>query len=110
MVLIDESGTPRAIRTVSQGLDLRTEFRPGAPAATTAILTAVRQTLLVHNSSHAPADPFSCRPAAASRLKLREEFADALELPVHDLTELDYAALLGGVRKGLALSPDASRC
>jgi len=97
MVLIDESGTPRAIRTVSQGLDLRTES-PGAPAATTAILTAVRQTLLVHNSSHAPADLFLAGPAAAS-LKLREEFADALELPVHDLTELDYAALLGGVRK-----------
>lgn len=95
MVLIDESGTPRAIRTVSQGLDLRAES-PATPAAATAILTAVRQTLLVHGSSHTPADLFLAGPAAASS-ELRKEFADALDLPVHDLTELDYASLLGGV-------------
>ena len=97
MVLIDASGTPRAIRTVSQGLDLRTAS-PATPAAATAILTAVRQTLLVHGSSEAPAELFLAGPAAASP-ELRKEFADALEIPVHDLTELDYAALLGGVTR-----------
>ena len=97
MVLIDESGTPRAIRTVSQGLDLG-NGSPAAPAAATAILTAVRQTLLVHNSAHGPTDLFLAGPAAAVP-EVRKEFAAALELPVHDLTELDYAPLLSGVSK-----------
>lgn len=95
MVLIDEHGTPRAIRTVSQGLDLRHES-PETPAAASAILTAVRQTMLVHRSAQAPTDLFLAGPAAVIP-DVRKEFADALELPVHDLSELNYAPLLSGV-------------
>jgi general secretion pathway protein L len=97
MVLMDQAGMPRAIRTVSQGFDLRTESSK-TPAAANAILTAVRQTLLVHGSSDTPAELFLAGPAAASP-ELRKEFIQALEVPVHDLTELNFASLLGKIAK-----------
>jgi general secretion pathway protein L len=97
MVLIDDNGRPRAIRTVSQGLDPHNDSLP-SPAAATAILTAVRQTLLVHGSNHAPATLFLAGPAATSPT-LRKEFAEALALPVRDLTELDHAWLMSGVAR-----------
>lgn len=95
MVLIDESGAPHAIRTVGQGLDPQADSSE-APAATTAILTAIRQILLVHSSAQAPADLFLTGPATAVA-GVRKEFAAALEMPIHDLTEFDYTPLLSGV-------------
>jgi type II secretion system protein L len=95
MVMIDASGAPHAIRTVGQGLDAR-NGSSDTPAATNAILTAIRQTLLVHGSTEAPADLYMAGPAAAEA-GVRRQFADALEMPIHDLAELDYAPLLSGV-------------
>ena len=93
MVMIDESGAPHAIRTVGQGLDAHNGSSE-TPAAANTILTAIRQTLLVHSSTEAPADLYMAGPAAAG---VRRQFAEALEMPVHDLAELDYAPLLSGV-------------
>jgi type II secretion system protein L len=96
MILIDELGMPRALRTIGHGLDLR----DGTPeetnaAAASAILAAVRQTLLVHRSGQSPISLYMAGPAALP--EVRRELSEALDLPVHDLTEFDYRPILRGV-------------
>jgi type II secretion system protein L len=80
MVLLDDAGMPRAIRTVVAELG-PTNGTP-APGAS-AILGAVRQTLLAHSSDHEQPELVLTGPM------------EALAVPVHTLEEFDCAALLG---------------
>jgi hypothetical protein len=93
MVLLDDMGMPRAIRTVVA------ELGPGngAPApGTAAVLGAVRQTLLAHSSDHEQPELVLTGPMAATP-EVRRRLAEALAVPVHTLEEFDCAALLGKV-------------
>ena len=95
MVLIDAEGTPRALRTVGQGLN-QNNGSPLAQPAALAILSAVRQTLLAHASDHDMPDLVLAGPAVAAH-EIRNQIADALELPVHDFGEFDCSSLIQGV-------------
>lgn len=91
MVLLDAGGTPRAIRTVAA------ELGPvnGAPAAgASAILGAMRQTLLAHSSDHEQPELVLAGPGAVAP-EVRRRVAEALAVPVRTLDEFDCAALLG---------------
>ena len=96
MVLIDPQGTPRAIRTVGQGIAAHNGAAL-APPATAAIVGAVRQTLLAHGSELDPPDIVLTGPAAAAPA-IREQLGKALSAPVHDVDEFDAEALFGGKR------------
>jgi Type II secretion system (T2SS), protein L/Fimbrial assembly protein (PilN) len=91
MVLLDDSGMPRAIRTVVA--ELAPTNGASAPGAL-AILGAVRQTLLAHSSDHAQPELVLTGPMAATP-DVRRRMAEALAVPVHTLDEFDCAALLG---------------
>jgi general secretion pathway protein L len=91
LVVLDAGGMPRAIRTVAA------ELGPvnGAPApGTSAILGAMRQTLLAHSSDHEQPNLVLTGPGAAAP-EVRRRVAEALAVPVHTLEEFDCAALLG---------------
>jgi general secretion pathway protein L len=93
MVLIDAEGTPRAMRTVGQGLNPR----GGAPIpqfAASAILGAVRQTMLAHGAEGGAPQLVVTGPAALP--EVRRQIASALEVPVHDLADFDCSALIPG--------------
>jgi hypothetical protein len=94
MVLIDADGTPRAMRTVGQGLD-PDSGNPLLQPAAAAILGAVRQTLLAHPPEHEPADLVLAGPVAAAP-DLRGQIADVLDVPVRDFGEFDCSALIHG--------------
>jgi hypothetical protein len=96
MVLIDAEGTPRAMRTVGQGLD-PDSGNPLLQPAAAAILGAVRQTLLAHPPEHEPADLVLAGPVAAAP-GLRGQIADMLDVPVRDFGEFDCSALIQGIR------------
>jgi Type II secretion system (T2SS), protein L/Fimbrial assembly protein (PilN) len=96
MVLIDAGGTPRAMRTVGQGLDPESGNPLLQPAAA-AILGAVRQTLLAHPPEHEPAELVLAGPVAAAP-ELRGQIADVLDVPVRDFGEFDCSALIQGTR------------
>src|SRR5262249_40438991 len=87
----DAAGTPRAIRTVAA------ELGPvnGSPApGASAILGAMRQTLLAHSSDREQPELVLTGPVAAAP-EVRKQGADALAVPVPTLDEFDAAALLG---------------
>lgn len=91
MVLLDHMGMPRAIRTVVAELDSPN----GTPSpGTSAILGAVRQTLLAHSSDHEQLELVLTGPMAAGP-EVRRRMAEALAVPVHTLEEFDCATLLG---------------
>jgi general secretion pathway protein L len=90
MVLLDHAGMPRAIRTVVAELGSANGTAPGASA----ILGAVRQTLLAHSSDHAQPELVLTGPMAATP-DVRRRMSEALAVPVHTLDEFDCAALLG---------------
>lgn len=93
MVLIDAAGTPRAMRTVGQGLD----FRSGDPqSAAAVILGAVRQTLLAHVTDHEMPD-LVIAGASATAPEVRQ-IAEALEVPVRNLGEFDCSTLIHSAR------------
>ncbi|MGH7931739.1 MAG: type II secretion system protein GspL [Candidatus Binataceae bacterium] len=96
MVLIDAAGTPRALRTIGAGINLRNGNPLPQPAAI-AILSAVRQTLLAHASDHEQADLVLTGPAAGA-MAVRTAFADALEVPVRSVGEFDYSTLIQGIK------------
>lgn len=96
MVLVDAAGTPRAMRTVGQGLDPESGNPLLQPAAA-AILGAVRQTLLAHPPEHEPADLVLAGPVAAAP-ELRGQIADMLDVPVRDFGEFDCSTLIQGIR------------
>ena len=72
--------------------------RPTAQPApgTSAILGAVRQTLLAHSSDHEQPELVLTGPMAATP-DVRRRMAEALAVPVHTLEEFNCAALLGPV-------------
>ncbi|MGZ6227438.1 MAG: type II secretion system protein GspL [Candidatus Binataceae bacterium] len=93
MVLLDDSGMPRAIRTVVA--EIGAANGAAAPGAS-AILGAVRQTLLAHSSDHEQPELVLTGPMAATP-DVRRRMAEALSVPVHTLEEFNCAALLGPV-------------
>ena len=96
MVLIDGDGTPRAMRTLGQGVTGVNGAAVGPPA-TAAILGAVRQTLLAHASEREAPTLVLAGPGAASA-ELRDQIAGSLSTPIHDLAQFDCSALIPGVR------------
>ncbi|HTJ08987.1 MAG TPA: type II secretion system protein GspL [Candidatus Binataceae bacterium] len=93
MVLLDDRGMPRAIRTVVA--EIGAANGTAAPG-TSAILGAVRQTLLAHSSDHEQPALVLTGPMAATP-DVRRRMAEALSVPVHTLEEFNCAALLGPV-------------
>jgi type II secretion system protein L len=91
MVLLDGAGMPRAIRTVVA--ELGPANGAAAPGAS-AILGAVRQTLLAHTSDHTQPELVLTGPMAATP-EVRRRLAETLAVPIHTLDEFDCVALLG---------------
>jgi general secretion pathway protein L len=97
MVLIDARGTPRAVRTVSRGIDPR-DGNAALPSPTAAvILGAVRQTLLAHGSDRETPD-LVLTGAAAATPAVREQISNGLALPIHSVDEFDCSSFFAGDR------------
>ncbi|HVN88687.1 MAG TPA: type II secretion system protein GspL [Candidatus Binataceae bacterium] len=96
LVLLDTGGRPRAMRTISRGLDLR-EGPDGNSGSANAIIGAIRQTLLAHTTDDETPDLVLAGPASAIP-NVQQELSAALEVPVRDLGEFDYSALIHGAR------------
>lgn len=98
MVLIDAQGTPRAVRTVSRGInpDNGNAALP-APAAAV-ILGAVRQTLLAHGSTAQEAPDLVLTGAAAATPAVRAQISDGLAVPIHYVDEFDCSSFFAGNR------------
>lgn len=91
IVVLDAGGTPRAIRTVAAELGpLNGSSTPG----NSALLGAVRQTLLAHSSDHEQPDLILTGPGAAAP-EVRQQVAEAFAVPVRTLDDFDCGALLG---------------
>lgn len=95
MVLIDAEGTPRAVRTVSRGIEPGTTTLPSPAAAV--ILGAVRQTLLAHGSNGKPTE-LVLTGAAAAVPAVREQISGGLSLPLHYVDQLDCSSFFAGNR------------
>ena len=95
LVLIDPAGIPRAMRTIGHGLDLQTTPASTQEAGASAILGAIRQTLLAHSSEDGAPDLVLAGSATASPT-VRDELSSALEVPIRDLSEFDCSALIHG--------------
>jgi len=90
LVLTDAAGTPRALRTLSQGLDLHHGgFRA---TAVNTILAAVRQTLLAHGQE--PRAELILAGGAAEAPGFGDVLGRALQAPVHDVGDFDYSPLI----------------
>lgn len=96
MVLIDADGTPRALRTVGQGIAALPDA-PLSAAAAAAIVGTVRQTILAHGSEHDPPEIVLTGPAAAAPA-IRAQLGEALVAPIRDVDDFDSAAFFGGAR------------
>ncbi|MGH8012332.1 MAG: type II secretion system protein GspL [Candidatus Binataceae bacterium] len=96
MVLIDADGTPRALRTVSVGLNSNNGNPLPQPAAL-AIVGAARQIMLAHAGAHQQTDLVLTGPIAAAAT-VRRAFADALEMQLRSVDEFDYSALIHGIK------------
>lgn len=90
IVLIDELGTPRAVRTVPQRLDLNAR-------SAHAILATIRQTVLAHGNELHGTDVIVTGPATADPA-FRDELSASLDLPVLDLADFDCSPLIRGVK------------
>lgn len=93
VVLLDDGGVPRAVRTLPVGLDpahdaQRTESSAGA------IIAAVRQTMLSHSAEGISTDIVVSGPAAASA-EVRDRFSRELAVPIHGVEDFDCSALVG---------------
>lgn len=93
MVLIDEGGTPRAVRTVGRGIEPGGEVLPSPAAA--AIMGAVRQTLLAHQSNGKPAE-LILTGVAATVPAVREQLSGGLSMSVHYADEFDCSPFFDG--------------
>ncbi len=94
MVLIDATGTPRAMRTVKGGLDAG--IKPRSARLDNPILAMVRQTLLAHRTDHALPELVLAGPGS-SGVGLREELIKALDVPVREFADFDLSPLIQGV-------------
>jgi Type II secretion system (T2SS), protein L len=93
VVLLDNGGVPRALRTLPVGLDPALDAQHSDSSAR-AIIAAVRQTMLSHEAEPGPTDVIVSGPAAASS-EIRDRFSRELALPIHGVEDLDCSALLG---------------
>jgi general secretion pathway protein L len=97
MVLIDARGTPRAVRTVSRGIDPHSGNAALPSPAAAVILGAVRQTLLAHGSEQKPPD-LVLTGAAAATPAVRKQISDGLAVPIHYVDEFDCSSFFAGNR------------
>src|SRR6266851_9200655 len=97
MVLIDALGTPRAVRTVSRGVDPHSGNSALPSPAAAAILGAVRQTLLAHGSDKDSPD-LVLTGAAAATPAVREQISGGLAVPIHYVDEFDCSSFFAGNR------------
>lgn len=88
VVLLDSNGTPRAVRTVGAHLEPNPQGQL-PPAAASAILGTVRQTLLAHTTDRDQPQLVVAGLAAGS-VRIRGQLAEALSLPVRGVDELGY--------------------
>lgn len=93
VVLLDDGGVPRAVRTVPVGLD------PGLDAqhvetSAGAIIAAVRQTMLSHSAEGVSTDIVVSGKAAASA-EVRDRFSRELAVPIHGVEDFDCSAVVG---------------
>ncbi|HTT74472.1 MAG TPA: type II secretion system protein GspL [Candidatus Binataceae bacterium] len=95
MVLIDAEGMPRALRTVSQGLDLRNNHVTLEQGAASAILGTLRQTLLAHGSEGQLPELILAGPAAGVA-EVRKQIGEALTTLVNRINDLDCSSLIAG--------------
>jgi Type II secretion system (T2SS), protein L len=93
VVLLDNGGVPRALRTLPVGLDPALDAQH-ADSSAGAIIAAVRQTMLSHEAEPGATDVIVSGPAAASK-EVRDRFSRELALPIHGVEDLDCSALLG---------------
>src|SRR5581483_1195849 len=91
IILVDEAGGIRALRTIAQRLDL------DAPAART-LLATIRQTLLAHAHELHDADIVVAGPRAADQA-FREELSADLDLPVLEFGDFDCSTLIHGAKE-----------
>ncbi len=94
MVLIDPSGTPRALRTVGVGL-LAPDGNPPPPNEASPALNTIRQTLLAH-ATDGDQPHLVLAGSAAAGPRIKSLLADALAITVRDADEIDYSSVLGG--------------
>jgi general secretion pathway protein L len=95
MVLIDAEGMPRALRTVSQGLDLHDHNVTLGQSAASAILATVRQTLLAHGSDSQPPELILAGPAAGEP-QVQQQIGEALAALVNRVKGFECSSLLAG--------------
>jgi hypothetical protein len=98
MVLIDGRGTPRAVRTVSRGMDPQNGNAALPSPAAAVILGAVRQTLLAHGSTEQEAPDLVLTGAAAATPAVRAQISDGLAVPIHYVDEFDCSSFFAGNR------------
>jgi hypothetical protein len=91
LVLVDATGTPRAMRTLSHGIDFRVNGGMPAPASN-AIFAAARQTMLAHGDLQHP--ELVLAGSAAEAAGMREHVARALQASVRDVGDFDYSPLI----------------
>lgn len=94
MVLIDASGTPRAMRTVKRNLG--GGLRSVGTQLDNPMLSMVRQTLLAHRGDQVLPELVLAGPDAAGA-GIREELVRALDVPVREFGDFDLSRLIQGV-------------
>jgi len=93
VVLLDDGGVPRAVRTLPVGLDPGLDAQHAERSAG-AIIAAVRQTMLSHSAEAGSTEIVVSGPAAASA-EVRDRFSRELAVPIHGVEDFDCSALLG---------------
>jgi len=93
VVLLDDGGVPRALRTLPVGLDPALDAQHAETSAG-AIIAAVRQTMLSHSAEPGSTDMIVSGPAVASS-EVRDRFSRELALPIRGVEELDCSAVVG---------------
>ncbi|MGH7812426.1 MAG: hypothetical protein ACREQI_00280 [Candidatus Binataceae bacterium] len=94
LVLMDKSGTPRALRTMNRGL-LTAAGAPVSADAAAPIVNSMRQTLLAHAGEAERADVV-LTGMAAPNAQVRGLLANSLALAVRDGGDLDYSSVFDG--------------
>jgi hypothetical protein len=94
LLLLDEKGTPRALRTFAAPYEIGSggpQLGPGAP-----ILSAIRQTLLARPADAEHADVIVTGSLAASA-EIRKELASSLSLAVYGVDEIELNPVFDGL-------------
>ena len=94
VVLVDQGGTPRALRSMRGGL-MMSDGSAVSPDAAAPILNSVRQTLLAHGEETEQTEVIVAG-AAAAWPKVRGLLSDSLAMPVRDGGALDYTGIFEG--------------